>query len=521
MSGNAGGLSYSNLTTFGKATLPSVDNWYNNTNILKDPPKSIHTRKIDKVGETSSITTMIDESGTRSCEYINQYARGVNPFVSVDYGNNGNNGGQRTNGIQIGGQQQAKLPYRILQNGQFRPPILRQENLYPLSRLPRVWTNALTNPAYPNFAKKIKNCKDDDIMKEVRNKTLKVCVRPNAVFKLEKPITEPFEVKYVIQNPLKTTANSGIRTMDRTQQYVQEPSNGIDHNNLHVNARTNVNKNIYLNNSEFYVNPYLQENLNINANTNGNKNIYVNNSGEFYSEPYIQEYLNINANTNVNQNKYVNSSEFYSEPYLQEHINTEAITNPNQNIYINNNELNTDPYLQETIYNNVTSNPNSSKHFTYIDDILDLSSVKVKDSIYTDYITPLSGIEKHNYIHENIELERNLPEYSAKTNIGQNIHKRINQDNELKLNRITQLSEVYSNPSNPYTIGNNSTISSREYNRLHDKVVSPGGFDGKGTKPLLNKNNNIPIFENEKMKMNKNVMEQFQGRYNTLPNNLF
>ena len=58
-------------------------------NILRDPPKSIMTRRIDKVGETSSITELIDGSGNRACEAISLYSRGINPFVSVDYGNAG------------------------------------------------------------------------------------------------------------------------------------------------------------------------------------------------------------------------------------------------------------------------------------------------------------------------------------------------------------------------------------------------------------------------------------------------
>ena len=44
---SAGGLSYSGIINYGKATLPSVDSWGTNMNILKDPPKSITTRKID------------------------------------------------------------------------------------------------------------------------------------------------------------------------------------------------------------------------------------------------------------------------------------------------------------------------------------------------------------------------------------------------------------------------------------------------------------------------------------------
>ena len=58
-------ISYSAITNHGKVTLPSVETWGTNMNILRDPPKSIHTRRIDKVGQTSNITAMIDDSGNR------------------------------------------------------------------------------------------------------------------------------------------------------------------------------------------------------------------------------------------------------------------------------------------------------------------------------------------------------------------------------------------------------------------------------------------------------------------------
>ena len=134
----AGGLSYSGLTNHGKVTLPSVESWGTNMNILRDPPKSVHTRKIDKVGQTSNITSMIDDSTDRASEAIMVYARGVNPSVSVSYNNVGNNGGQSSGALAgLNNTQAAKLPYPIMRDGVFRPPVLKQEQLLPLSRQPR------------------------------------------------------------------------------------------------------------------------------------------------------------------------------------------------------------------------------------------------------------------------------------------------------------------------------------------------------------------------------------------------
>ena len=93
-------FSYSGLTSYGKATLPSVEAWGTNMNIIRDPPKSIMTRRKDKVGDDVYLSMTLDEASDRNCEAIQTYARGVNPFAEVSYSNYGNNGGQRSGGIK-------------------------------------------------------------------------------------------------------------------------------------------------------------------------------------------------------------------------------------------------------------------------------------------------------------------------------------------------------------------------------------------------------------------------------------
>jgi hypothetical protein len=167
-------LSYSGIVNYGKVTLPSVESWGTNMNIIKDPPKSVHTRKIDRVGATSAITSAVDESGDRFCEAINYYARGQNPMVSVSYGQ-----GQKKSSIGGG---EAFLPYRVAREGAFRPPIWRQEDLLPLSRMPRIWTEVGTQPYKPIFTKRIRNCGTVDDTREVKNHMLNVsCVASKTV----------------------------------------------------------------------------------------------------------------------------------------------------------------------------------------------------------------------------------------------------------------------------------------------------------------------------------------------------
>ena len=92
---NAGGISYSGVNGNRKVTLPSVESWGTNMNIIKDPPKSIMTRKIDKVSETQRVNKMIEQSiEDRYADSVQEYPRGINPSVSVSYSNYGNNGGK-------------------------------------------------------------------------------------------------------------------------------------------------------------------------------------------------------------------------------------------------------------------------------------------------------------------------------------------------------------------------------------------------------------------------------------------
>ena len=59
----------------------------NNSKIIKDPPRSIHTKRKDLVGSDILMKELYNGSGDRIEENINYYARGVNPMVKVQYSN--------------------------------------------------------------------------------------------------------------------------------------------------------------------------------------------------------------------------------------------------------------------------------------------------------------------------------------------------------------------------------------------------------------------------------------------------
>jgi hypothetical protein len=243
-------ISYHGIVGYGsgRVTLPSVETWSTNMNLLRDPPKSVFTRKKDRVGQTSAITEMIDGSGDRACEAILTYARGVNPMVAVSYDNYGNNGGQKSGnlsqaGLNIGGgRKSAYLPYRIMDKGAFRPPIRDQRDLLPLSRLPRIWTSSFTQPGFADFSKKTV-CQSDtgDEYRAIKSEDqiLRSCVRPTATYKIETPIVENYEVKYVIKNPVQVSAFSGIQPQARYNGELGEPVAQIHQEILHPDVRVN------------------------------------------------------------------------------------------------------------------------------------------------------------------------------------------------------------------------------------------------------------------------------------------
>lgn len=216
-------ISYSALTSYGKATLPSVEVWNGNFDIVKDPPAGIHTRRIIKVGENNDLLDWHEDSGSRINEMINIYARGNNPMVSVQYSNHGNTGnglmgrdggtsGSNMSSLMTSGSG-GKLPYRIMNEGAFRPPILRQEDLLPLSRMPRSCTSVTSKRCRVDQTKRI----DPDVVeyfKEIHKSPIKVSTESKKSFKKEGPITPPSNIELMVNNnTLTTNIHSNVKKL--------------------------------------------------------------------------------------------------------------------------------------------------------------------------------------------------------------------------------------------------------------------------------------------------------------------
>ena len=355
-------FSYNCLTTNRKATLPSVEGWGTDLNILKDPPKSIHTRKIDKVSDTQDILYQINEGGDRICENINVYARGVNPSVSVSYANHGVYGGQIQNTLQSRDRHnQAFLPYRVARHGAFRPPILRQEDLYPLSRLPRIWTSAFTKPDFPNFAKKME-CPESKKLREVKKEIIRTVIQPTAVSKRKNAfIKENFEITKVITNPVKYAVNSNIKHYDSSQKVNMIPNKEIEQNKHNFVMQSNISSNV----------------------RNNNK---------------IDE-------TSLDTSKYIDSN----------NLSSAVTSNINQNT--NNSTMIPEQFnvsLREPLNHAVTSSIQGNDNSVSINDNIQLSRNLPNHTSRTNII---SNLNKHGDNNLDFELERNRPLYQATTNI--------------------------------------------------------------------------------------------------------
>jgi len=333
-------ISYSAITNYGKITLPSVESFGANMNILRDPPKSITTRRIDKVGETSEITSMIDDSPERISglnEYILQFARGINPMVEVSF--DGWNGGG--NG-KLHQQSQGKLPYRILHGGAFRPPIRDQREILPLSRLPRTATSSFTNPGFADFSKKTLCFNPDKDSREIKSTPLKQ-VQPTAVYifpSTETRTNKPLETKnYIKEKLLQVPVTSGKVTSARF---------------------------------------------------NGEKGVPV----KEVKEKMMKAPVNFNKGGTSKKNS---ESKVEVERYTKDVLQGKYSTNNSQNINVNN-----------------------------IDDtMLALAIKSTKDTMNISHEGYRRGPEKMEYIHGDLQAERNLPVHEQSTNSGRNIHKSL------------------------------------------------------------------------------------------------
>jgi len=279
---SAGGLSYDCLNTNRRITLPSVEMWNTNMNILKDPKKSIMTRKIDKVGDTQSILLAQENSGDRIAESINVYARGVNPMVSVSYDNFGNNSGSKS---LFAKNANAKLPYKF---EVFRPPVIRQEQLMPLSRQPREWFYALTNPVAEEIVNN-KTC--NELKKSIISNRLNYEINSNLEKKNNNLVNENLKSK--------TFINQNIKNPQRLfQSDIISLNNSLD--NMNSNVNRHLKDNLVIKDQIGNVKDYQQSMIEPQKISDNHFQTPIQ-PEVIFTKPFTQNTLPISNNQNVNR----------------------------------------------------------------------------------------------------------------------------------------------------------------------------------------------------------------------------
>lgn len=476
---SAGGLSYSGLTSYGKSTLPSVESWSTNMNILRDPKASIYTRRIDKVGATSEITQMVEESGDRLGginEVILTYARGVNPMVAVDFSNYGNNGGQKKGGsnnvgFNNNGNKNAYLPHRILNGGAFRPPIRDQRSLLPLSRLPRVWTSSFTNPGFTDFSKRAMcpTPSSDTETKGIKNSEQMLrptfVSPPTSVYQLDMPVIEPFEVRYVIKNPLQFEQPSGKNPTKRVRGEYGDAT------------------------QEIIKNPMRQD-----KNINKGGNITKNGDISISTDKYLHDQLQGNYYTNKSENvQKISIDELYNyNSGSKNHTHDVLTTDVNSNISRD---------IQHTSINELYQ--------------MDMNN-KTRDNFNISHDTTKTGYEKNDYIHGDVKREKTLPSHQSHTNSGLNIHKQQeSQTREYIPNRPNISMMVNSGGGRQQ----NNLIMNRDYilkptisSQVSSGSVSDGGYTPGKTVPQTYHDNGLIEFDAHKSDMRQKIYNMQQDR---------
>ena len=454
-------VSYSGIRGFGsgKVTLPSSDKWGQNMDILKDPPKGIFTRRINKISDTSSLANTIDESGDRVCEMINVYARGVNPMVSVSYSNNG-----RVGSGNISNSTQAFLPYRIMDRGSFVPPIKTQEHLLPLSRLPRLFTSVNTQPGFSDYSKKLE-CPNTN-MRAVKLDLLKVCSNPTTVYKIGgnyKLSNSVKNAKNFIQSPITISADSGIKTLHtfkkNTNASTKEIYKIINSYSINANKSSKIinNKENIIVNTKKYIQNIIKGNIITNKSIGiSAKNLeemsgivdldsHINNSllsGNLYSNP-SQNIQNISLEdmADINNIKYINTNILTGQinSNICQNIRTtniEEMGNGNINKNINNNMLSGS--MNSNLHQNIQAKPINDtinlaiKQYTHNNTLKGHIKTNKNKNIRTTDINKMGNVDIKQYTRD-ITLKGNIG-----SNTSQNIQaKPINDTINIAIKQYT------------------------------------------------------------------------------------
>jgi hypothetical protein len=516
---SAGGISYSGVSGNRKVTLPSVESWGTNMNILRDPPKSIFTRKIDKVNATQEIERMTEQSiDDRYCENIQIYPRGVNPSVSVSYSNYGNNGGKLMHfgkgnklygGSDTGsagdgynqsgsawegcsvtnGNTMAKYPYRIDLDGDFRPPVMTQSDLAPLSRTSRNVTNLYTNPLAPIW-KDRNTCDETNYKRATRPEILNTQVQATSCHYLGP--TASADTRNLSQANVNKMINEGMVNTNvevnkfqnvHIQQDSQIPQRGIQ--NIQTTEMSGV-RNTLLHGKD------------------------TADANQISTEQYISNPLNVDVHSKFTELANISLADMNDNNFkLRENLNIAAQTNKYQSQMGNISEMSDNAVKTRDITNIEGYTNKSQKQTATIDNIA--TPMRLKEQLNQTVVTNQQGDHmKNNYNTDELKLERNTP--------ATNVAGVISGDSLKQAHHIydqTYHIEQKQNHTSAYTNRMNMKEENR-HNIVHGAKLQPKlsvteGFEGRGTQPLEQMQNMEYYLKNNGT--SKNAYNMFANRF--------
>ena len=144
-----------------------------------------------------------------------------------------------------------------------------------------------------------------------------------------------------------------------------------------------------------------------------------------------------------------------------------------------------------------------------IDEILDLADLPVQDIRTMSHTASKKPRERTDYVHDDIELSRNLPEYQGVTNKADRGKYRRNQyTNSIELSRNIPTGSFSSN-----VVARGASDHGSRTARLIPKV-QPGGYHNGGQKPMIERMQEVASpYETQKARTSRIVMESMQGRF--------
>lgn len=436
-------------------TLPSVEGWGTNNNILRDPPKSIMTRRIDKVNQDGSVNEMLYHSGDRFAENINVYARGVNPMVSVEYGNNNS---FQTNKNGLGGFYGAgKLPYRIMQGGAFHPPLLRQEQLLPLSRQPRNITFVETNKESRDYAKSALCDQQPKCHRQIVKDKIEGFIAPTKTMKVDAPLKEFFTDNYVNDETLKYTFATNLQANGETSPlYVEEKK--LEKNYPSYQAVSSK--------SAGFISVSIQPDKEIILETN--TPIHV---------------VQTPKNVNIAGNGILDQNMLELEKNLPQYQVRDV---KSQNISVTNGILDQNLELDKNLPQYQVRDV-KTQNISVTNGILDDSTLLLQKNLPSHMLVNSKNynLGEQGILNNEIQLEENMPHYAMQPNKND---KRVQFQNKYE---VTPLFEHKLPPTMVQSSKSQKTLiadaSSKDFTRLPEPI-HVGGYDGKASIPTSERN---------------------------------